>query len=328
MASPYSSKTIVNYNLNAPPDDGTRVAANEGRWSYVKEKLVDPVKTLVEAINTALLTSFTKVFGGATPSSQSGDYTIQESDQGGTIIYTGTGTHTHTTPDATIVGTPWVCSFTNAGTGAYTLDGSGAQTINGAASLNVRPGEGGVLISDGTNFSAIFQNKGGWQVIDSDTETSSTSLEIDHALLADYELIEFQIDVTILSAATVISLELYASAYGADYDYTSVWSGHNVSAFALSGSQSAKVQIIPSAETTNDPIHFVAQVRSNTGDFPFIHNSRGFYINPSAPSFGNVFLSSGSATANDITGRVTKLRITANNAITFDWKVRGYNELT
>ena len=57
-ANNYTSQTISGYNSSPPPDDGTKVTANKVTWSGIKSKLGDPVKTLAEAINTELNTSF------------------------------------------------------------------------------------------------------------------------------------------------------------------------------------------------------------------------------------------------------------------------------
>lgn len=59
--SPYTTQTISGYNSSPPVDDGTVSAANQVFWSTPKTKLADPIKTLAEAINTALVTAFGKV---------------------------------------------------------------------------------------------------------------------------------------------------------------------------------------------------------------------------------------------------------------------------
>lgn len=56
--NPYSSQTIAGFNAGAPPDDGTKVAANQLEWAKHKTKLADPIKTLAEAINSQALAAF------------------------------------------------------------------------------------------------------------------------------------------------------------------------------------------------------------------------------------------------------------------------------
>ena len=57
-SNPYSSQSISGYNASPPPDDGSQVVANRVTWSGIKTKLDDPIKTLSEAINTAVLSAF------------------------------------------------------------------------------------------------------------------------------------------------------------------------------------------------------------------------------------------------------------------------------
>lgn len=56
--NPYTSQAIASYNASPPSDDGSQVAANRVEWAKHKTKLADPIKTLSEAINTAVLSAF------------------------------------------------------------------------------------------------------------------------------------------------------------------------------------------------------------------------------------------------------------------------------
>ena len=58
--NPYSSISISGYNSSPPPDDGSQVSANEIVWQKHLDKIGDPLKTLAEAIDAALVTSFGK----------------------------------------------------------------------------------------------------------------------------------------------------------------------------------------------------------------------------------------------------------------------------
>ena len=58
--NPYSSQSIAGYNTSPPADDGSEVAANKLEWSKHKTKLGDPIKTLSEAINTAVSAAHAK----------------------------------------------------------------------------------------------------------------------------------------------------------------------------------------------------------------------------------------------------------------------------
>ncbi len=57
MGTKYSSQSISGYNASPPSDDGSQAASNRVNWSKHKTKLADPIKTLSEAINTALVTA-------------------------------------------------------------------------------------------------------------------------------------------------------------------------------------------------------------------------------------------------------------------------------
>ncbi len=59
--NPYTSISISGYNSSPPPDDGSQVSANEIVWQKHLDKIGDPLKTLAEAIDAALVTSFGKV---------------------------------------------------------------------------------------------------------------------------------------------------------------------------------------------------------------------------------------------------------------------------
>ena len=57
MGTKYSTQTIAGYNAGAPSDDASQTEANKIKWATHKTKLVDPVKTLAEAINSTLVTT-------------------------------------------------------------------------------------------------------------------------------------------------------------------------------------------------------------------------------------------------------------------------------
>ena len=57
MGAKYTSVTITGYNASPPPDDGSTSASNQLTWAKHKTKIGDPIKTAVEAINSALVTA-------------------------------------------------------------------------------------------------------------------------------------------------------------------------------------------------------------------------------------------------------------------------------
>ena len=59
MAIPYSNQQVSAYNQNPPADNAEVTAANALKWAKHVDKLSDPLKTFIEAVNTELLTAFT-----------------------------------------------------------------------------------------------------------------------------------------------------------------------------------------------------------------------------------------------------------------------------
>ena len=57
MGSKYSSVSVSGYNASPPADDGSAVEANKVKWSTIKTKLPDPLKTAIESVNSNLVTT-------------------------------------------------------------------------------------------------------------------------------------------------------------------------------------------------------------------------------------------------------------------------------
>ena len=151
MGAPFSVTSISGYNSNPPSDDGTQTEANRVKWSTIKTKLPDPIKTAYEASETATLAAFAKIIGGNGITSTAGSYSALSTDQGKLIYATGAGA-TISTPDATDVDDPFVFGVRNASAGTITIDGFGSQTIDGAANVTMQSGDGTLLFTDGTNW--------------------------------------------------------------------------------------------------------------------------------------------------------------------------------
>lgn len=151
MGAPYTSVTVVNYNANPPPDDGTQTEANRVKWATGKTKLSDPLKTALETINSNITAAFGKVLGGGGVTSTAISYTVLSSDQGKLVRATAAGI-TLTTPDATSVTSPFVFAVLNNSNGGITIDGSGAQTVDGAANIALPANQGATFFTDGTNW--------------------------------------------------------------------------------------------------------------------------------------------------------------------------------
>lgn len=62
--SPFTPPALSGYNSSPPVDDGTVEAANQVKWSTIKTKLTDPIRTLAAALEAggAVATAFGKTF--------------------------------------------------------------------------------------------------------------------------------------------------------------------------------------------------------------------------------------------------------------------------
>jgi hypothetical protein len=154
MGAPFATTAISGYNANPPIDDGTQTEANRVKWSTIKTKLPDTIKTAYEASETATLAAFAKVIGGGGITSTGVSYQVLSTDQGKLIRATAAGI-TITTPDATDVDDPFVFGVRNDSAGNITLDGSGAQTVNGSANLTIPAKQGLLLFTDGSNWFSV-----------------------------------------------------------------------------------------------------------------------------------------------------------------------------
>lgn len=158
MAAPFTPTAISSYNANPPPDDGSQVPSNRVDWATIKTKIGDPIKTGADTNMTAIAAGFAKIIGGAGVTTTATNYTVGASDQG--KLVKATAALTLTTPDATVVTSPFVFGVLNTSASDVTLDGSGSQTINGSASLTMKSGDGWLLFTDGTNWFAIGRKTG------------------------------------------------------------------------------------------------------------------------------------------------------------------------
>lgn len=128
MGTKYSSQSATGYNASPPPDDGTTVASNKITWqSTIKAKLADPLKTLADAINTALVTALNL----SCRTISANDSTVA-SDHWRTMQVTGTTTVS--LGDAATMASGYMVTVYNAGTGTVTVSrANAADTIDGTA---------------------------------------------------------------------------------------------------------------------------------------------------------------------------------------------------
>lgn len=157
MAAPFTITSVSNYNSNPPSDDGSQTASNRVQWSTQKTKLADPVYNAFNSSETETSDAFGKVVGGAGIITTAVDYTVTSSDQSKLVKATASGI-TITTPDATVVGTPFVFGLLNGSSGDITFAGNGTQTIDGSDSFTIPFGCGVMVNTDGSNWFTWGQN--------------------------------------------------------------------------------------------------------------------------------------------------------------------------
>ena len=164
MGTLYTTKTISGYNQSPPPNDGTQVASNQVTWDKHKDKLTDPIKTLAEAINTALVNHV-----DITPVEKASGYTTVADDYGRTIIYnqsvvspTFSLLALASCPDGYHVRfhSKYVLSNTDV---TISVDGGGTLHHSGAANntVTLEPGESiHVQISDDKSYYMVLSEQG------------------------------------------------------------------------------------------------------------------------------------------------------------------------
>lgn len=79
---------------------------------------------------------------------------LAQAEFGKTLICTGTWSQTFTA--AATLGDGWHCVIKNDGTGTITLDPNGSETVNGATTLALAPGQGGLVVTDGSAFRLLY----------------------------------------------------------------------------------------------------------------------------------------------------------------------------
>lgn len=161
MANPYTSVNVNNYNANPPTDDGTKTTNNQISWAKIKTKLSDPINTAFATLNSNVGSAFAKQLGTAGAAGVSTDTTVVVTDQGRTFEFTAADL-TLTLPDAAATGT-FIIGVRNGSSGKLTVAAAEAtptQLVNGAASIILAPGDGGLLIGDGSNFKYIGTTAG------------------------------------------------------------------------------------------------------------------------------------------------------------------------
>ena len=171
MVDIYTPPSISGYNSSPPSDDGSNTSANEVLWATHKNKLGDPLKTYADAINTAVNTSFGKVFGNAVVSISS-NTNLATTHQGQHIRTSGAITLTLLAGGT--AGSNFVFSFYNNDASNNLTLGRNSMNINGsAANLTIYPKTGGLAFCDGTDWWVTY-----YPVLDEDTMSSDSATSV------------------------------------------------------------------------------------------------------------------------------------------------------
>lgn len=150
MGSKYTTQAASGYNSSPPADDGSQVASNLVKWSTHKTKLADPIKTLADSINSALVTALDYSVRQITASDS-----VAASDHMKTVEIASTVTTavTVTLGDAATLTNNFIVRIRNSTAINQTVGrATGGDTIDGSASNVTLPP--GATVVYGTNTGA------------------------------------------------------------------------------------------------------------------------------------------------------------------------------
>lgn len=168
MGTKYSSVSISGYNSSPPSDDGTATSSNQVKWSTIKTKLPDPLKTAIEAVNSNLST-FTD-FGARQVTTSD---TTLTTDHMKTVEIASTVSSgiTISLGDAATMADGYIVTVKNSSTSTQTVGrATSGNTIDGAASNFSLPSGAAVTFKVlGTNYQVTNDYKaatsvGSWTV--------------------------------------------------------------------------------------------------------------------------------------------------------------------
>lgn len=130
MGTRYTTESVSGYNATPPADDGTVSEANKLKWSTIKTKLPDPIKTALENIDSKLTTHFNNG-----PTALTTNTTLDSTYYNKVIQVSGSGV-TLTLTDANTLGAGWFCDIisTDASNNVTLARATASNTINETSS--------------------------------------------------------------------------------------------------------------------------------------------------------------------------------------------------
>lgn len=134
MGTRYSSISISGFNASPPPDDGSQTASNQLTWAKHVTKIGNPLKTMAEAINAALVTALSTTCRSITSS----DSTVA-SDHWKTVQVASTVTAaiTVTLMDATTAANGYIVTIANQSAVSHTIARATASDIISTGTNNI-----------------------------------------------------------------------------------------------------------------------------------------------------------------------------------------------
>lgn len=214
MGTKYSSVSVTGYNASPPADDGSAVSANQVKWSTIKTKLPDPLKTALESINSNLAT-----FADFGSRQVTADDTTLATDHMKTIeIGSGAAsTVTISLGDATTMASGYIVTIKNScavqcivgrATGGNTIDGA-------AANYNLPPGASATFKLLSTNYQVTSDYKSvtsvtNWTV--TGTLTGPTGLWNSSGLYAGASSAVWDERISAFRTTSAVSIGAYSSS--------------------------------------------------------------------------------------------------------------------
>lgn len=124
MGTKYTSQSASGYDASPPADDGSQTEANKVKWSSIKTKLSNVLKTFIEAVDTQLVTTL-----NTSPRSLAASGNAASTDHWKTIEVT-TASVTVTLAAAATMTAGYIVNVSNQSTGNITVACQSADTID------------------------------------------------------------------------------------------------------------------------------------------------------------------------------------------------------
>ena len=207
MGTKYTTVAVSGYNSSPPSDDASQSESNKVKWSTIKTKLPDPLKTAIEAVNSSLVTAFDQSVRSVTAadSTVAGDHnrTIQ-------IASTVTASITISLGDAATMAAGYIVTVANQSNVACVVGrATASNTINGVtASVSIAALESITFIVNSATNGYIIKSRDGATkgAITASNLTMSTARLLGRTTASTGAIEEVSVDSSLTLSATTLSL--------------------------------------------------------------------------------------------------------------------------